>query len=185
MQRQISGRASQIAAIVVLGMFASGPVLAKAPGQSEQGHGNAGKHTEKGQSGKGHGNAGKSGNQGRVEQHQSGDNRGDRRTEHRFDDRQRQTVFTYYESEIRRGNCPPGLAKKQNGCVPPGLAKRYVIGQPLARDIIFYEVPRPVLVHLGAAPSGYRYVRVSNDILLLNRVTGIVVDALQNLGITG
>ena len=28
------------------------------------------------------------------------------------------------------GNCPPGLAKKNNGCLPPGQAKkRYNIGQ--------------------------------------------------------
>ena len=29
-----------------------------------------------------------------------------------------------------RGNCPPGLAKKNNGCTPPGQAKKqYNIGQ--------------------------------------------------------
>ena len=29
-----------------------------------------------------------------------------------------------------RGNCPPGLAKKNNGCTPPGQAKKqYDIGQ--------------------------------------------------------
>jgi len=145
-------------ALVVLGVLATGPAFAKGPKASDQ---------------------------GRAEQHSSGGNHDDRRTEHRFDDRQRQTVYAYYESELRRGQCPPGLAKKHNGCVPPGHAKRYVIGQPLARDIIFYEVPRPVLVHLGSPPRGYRYVRVSNDILLLNAVTGIVVDALQNLGIAG
>lgn len=29
-----------------------------------------------------------------------------------------------------RGNCPPGLAKKNNGCTPPGQAKKqYEVGQ--------------------------------------------------------
>ena len=27
------------------------------------------------------------------------------------------------------GNCPPGLAKKHNGCMPPGQAKKYNRGQ--------------------------------------------------------
>ncbi|MGN6156030.1 MAG: hypothetical protein ACTHN4_09895 [Sphingomicrobium sp.] len=30
-------------------------------------------------------------------------------------------------------NCPPGLAKKNNGCLPPGIAKkRYEVGQRYA-----------------------------------------------------
>ncbi len=27
------------------------------------------------------------------------------------------------------GGCPPGLAKKQNGCMPPGQAKKLLLGQ--------------------------------------------------------
>lgn len=34
-----------------------------------------------------------------------------------------------------RGNCPPGLAKKNNGCTPPGQAKKlYNIGQRYNRN---------------------------------------------------
>ena len=34
-----------------------------------------------------------------------------------------------------RGNCPPGLAKKNNGCMPPGQAKnRYEVGQRYNRN---------------------------------------------------
>lgn len=29
------------------------------------------------------------------------------------------------------GGCPPGLAKKQNGCLPPGQAKKLLRGQHL------------------------------------------------------
>jgi hypothetical protein len=35
-----------------------------------------------------------------------------------------------------RGNCPPGLAKKQNGCMPPGRAKKlYNVGQRYNRNL--------------------------------------------------
>lgn len=95
---------------------------------------------------------------------------------------QRDAIRVYYDDELGRGRCPPGLAKKNNGCLPPGLAKRYEIGRPLPREVIFYEVPRPILERLGPPPRGYRYVRVSNDILMLARGTGIVADALVNLG---
>ena len=35
-----------------------------------------------------------------------------------------------------RGNCPPGLAKKRNGCLPPGQAKKlYNVGQRYNRNL--------------------------------------------------
>jgi len=35
----------------------------------------------------------------------------------------------------RRGSCPPGLAKKNNGCLPPGQAKQmYNVGQRYNRN---------------------------------------------------
>jgi hypothetical protein len=35
----------------------------------------------------------------------------------------------------RRGSCPPGLAKKHNGCLPPGQAKKlYDVGQRYNRN---------------------------------------------------
>jgi len=37
-------------------------------------------------------------------------------------------------------------------------------------------------VQLGPPPSRHRYVRVANDILLLTVGTGMVVDAIENLG---
>ena len=34
-----------------------------------------------------------------------------------------------------RGNCPPGLARKNNGCLPPGQAKKlYNVGQRYNRN---------------------------------------------------
>ena len=94
---------------------------------------------------------------------------------------QRVVVNNYYGNEFRAGRCPPGLAKKNNGCMPPGQAKKYLVGQRLPSNVVYYQVPQTVVYQLGAPPSGYRYVRVASDILLLAVGTGMVVDAIQNL----
>ena len=97
-----------------------------------------------------------------------------------FQDNHRTVVREYYVEQYRTGRCPPGLAKKNNGCMPPGHAKRWQIGQPLARNVVYYEVAPTLVTHFGPAPTGYRYVRVDSDILLIAIATGLVVDALLN-----
>ena len=99
-----------------------------------------------------------------------------------FQDNQRTVVRTYYIEQYRVGRCPPGLAKKNNGCMPPGQARKWAVGQPLPREVVYYSVPAPVVVQLGAPPSGHRYVRVATDILLIAIGTGMVVDAINDLG---
>jgi Ni/Co efflux regulator RcnB len=99
-----------------------------------------------------------------------------------FDDQHRAYVREYYAEQFRGGRCPPGLAKKHNGCMPPGQAKKWQLGRSLPRDVIFYDVPRPLVMQIGAPPRGYRYVRVATDILLIAIGTGMVVDAIQDLG---
>ena len=75
------------------------------------------------------------------------------------------------------------LAKKRNGCLPPGQAKkRWRVGRPLPREVIFHDLPPPLVVELGPPPLGYRYARVANDVLLLAIGTGMVVDAITDLG---
>jgi Ni/Co efflux regulator RcnB len=98
-----------------------------------------------------------------------------------FGDRERRVVRDYYADEFRGGNCPPGLAKKQNGCMPPGLAKKWSVGHRLPADVIFYDLPAEVVVRLGVPPSGHKYVRVAADILLIAVGTGMVVDAIEDL----
>ncbi|MDD5330776.1 MAG: RcnB family protein [Sulfuricella sp.] len=99
-----------------------------------------------------------------------------------FDDRQRVIVHDYYGGQFRTGHCPPGLAKKHNGCMPPGQAKKWEMGRPLPPDIVYYPLPPSVVVQIGPPPAGYRYVRVASDILLIALGTGMVVDAIQDLG---
>jgi Ni/Co efflux regulator RcnB len=98
-----------------------------------------------------------------------------------FNDGQREAVRGYYVRQYGDGRrCPPGLAKKHNGCVPPGQV-RYVVGQPLPRTVTVYSVPQPVIVQLPMTPPGYRYVRVGNDILLVSPQSQLVVDVIAGL----
>lgn len=87
----------------------------------------------------------------------------------------------YYNQPENMGYCPPGLVKKGTGCLPPGQAKPWKLGEILPRHVIYYDVPRSVVVTLGAPPTGYKYVRVASDILLIAIGTSMVVDAMQDL----
>lgn len=75
-----------------------------------------------------------------------------------------------------RDDCPPGLAKKNNGCLPPGQAKKiYHRG-----DILLVDDDRPRTIWQALAdmisppPSGYRYVRTDRDVLLVNDSNRVV-----------
>ncbi|MGZ5910238.1 MAG: DUF1236 domain-containing protein [Reyranella sp.] len=98
-------------------------------------------------------------------------------------DRDRDTVRSWYRNEYAAGRCPPGLAKKNNGCLPPGQAKRmWNMGEPLPRQVVYYPLPRELYGQLTPPPYGYQYVRVDNDILLMVTATRLIVGVLGNLG---
>lgn len=99
----------------------------------------------------------------------------------RFGDNQRRAVRDYYGPLMRIGHCPPGLAKKNNGCLPPGQAKAWRIGQPLPGGVVVYPLPRDLEVRMGTPPAGYKYVRVAADILLIAIGTSMVIDAIEDL----
>lgn len=99
-----------------------------------------------------------------------------------FNDSQRRVAVDYYQPQFRAGKCPPGLAKKGNGCLPPGQAKAWKRGYALPPDVVYYPVPSSVSVRLGTPPAGYKYVRVAADILLIAVGTAMVVDAIEDLG---
>jgi hypothetical protein len=97
-------------------------------------------------------------------------------------DRDRTTVYNYYRGQYAAGNCPPGLAKKNNGCLPPGQAnKLWAIGQPLPGTVAFYPLPGALLAQLTPAPAGYQYVQVASDILMMAIGTRMIVGALADL----
>lgn len=66
--------------------------------------------------------------------------------------------------------------------MPPGQAKKYAVGQRLPNDVVYYPVPQSVSLQLGMPPSGYKYVRVASDILLIAVGSSMVIDAIQDLG---
>jgi Ni/Co efflux regulator RcnB len=164
-------------ALAVAGMLAIGPAMAEKPSWA-----GGGKPDREERS-----------NQRDNQRHdQKGDQRDNRKGERRdsdrqssrdhFDSRHRVMVRDYYGQRYSAGRCPPGLAKKHNGCMPPGQAKKWQIGQRLQRDVIYYSVPQQLVVQIGQPPAGYRYVRVASDILMMAIGTGMIVDAIQDLG---
>ena len=153
-------------ALAIGGMLAAGPLMADKPSWA-----GGGKDQHEAKKGEQHGDAAKS-----PHNAPSGAKSG------HFDDHHRVAVREYYDGQFRSGHCPPGLAKKHNGCMPPGQAKKWQLGQPLPREVVYYSVPQPLLVQIGPPPPGHRYVRVATDILLIAIGTGMVVDAIQDLG---
>jgi Ni/Co efflux regulator RcnB len=98
-------------------------------------------------------------------------------------DRDRNLVRTYYHAEYAAGRCPPGLAKKNNGCLPPGQVNRaWIIGQPLPPQIVYEPMPRELWMQLTPPPYGYEYVRVNDDIVLISSATRVIAALLGNLG---
>ncbi len=98
-----------------------------------------------------------------------------------FGANQRTEVIQYYGQQRKAGGCPPGLAKKNNGCLPPGQAKKWKLGQALPGSVVLYPVPQAVIIKIGPPPAGHQYVRVANDLLLIAIGTQLVVDAIEDL----
>ncbi|MFD1343434.1 excinuclease ABC subunit A [Litorisediminicola beolgyonensis] len=88
--------------------------------------------------------------------------------------------------------CPPGLAKKQNGCTPPGLAKkgvirdedryaeeqlyRYGIGDRIDTDYVVIRDPRRYDLDPGES-----YYRVGETVYRVDRETREVLDVIGAL----
>ena len=154
--------------------LANAPVLANKPDWS------GGFKTIKNDKDKGDNEYGKGGKHSNKDKDDKrNDERRDARVGSYFVEHDRVVVQQYYQQGKR---CPPGLAKKNNGCMPPGQAKKmYVVGQPLPNTVVYSPVPQAVLVKLPPPPPQHRYVGVAGDILLLAIGTSMVVDALGNL----
>lgn len=167
-------------ALAFAGMFAAGPASADNDSKGNKGG--------KGQQQHRHDNDDRKGghNDARKGDFRNDDRRGDDRRgewrDHRFQDNHRMAARDYYDRNYRGSRCPPGLAKKNNGCVPPGLARKWQQGHSLPRNVTYYSVPQPLVLQLGQPPAGYQYVRVSSDILLMELATRIIVDSILDLG---
>ena len=51
----------------------------------------------------------------------------------------------------------------------------------MAQGVIFYDLTPRIARRMGRPPSGYHYVRVAQDILMIATGTGIIVDAVYDL----
>lgn len=165
----------RIVALAITSLFVAGPAFAKGRGGDENGNGN-GKHSQK--------------------QEEKEDRKFEKREEKRdekrevaviqpgthFNEQNRTYVRKYYTDNYGNGKrCPPGLAKKNNGCMPPGQVGNWVVGQPIPRGVTVYPVPQPVIRQLPPAPYGYRYAQLGGDVVLVQQQNNVIVDILQGL----
>jgi Ni/Co efflux regulator RcnB len=154
-----------LVALAIAAAFIAGPAFAK--DHDNDGRGND-KHAQK--------------HEEKAQKHAEKRERQDIRPGTYFNDQHRTFARQYYSEHYGRGhNCPPGLAKKNNGCMPPGQARKWDVGQPIPRGVTVYTVPQPVLVHLPPAPYGYRYARIGGDIVLVQQQNNLIVDIIQGL----
>lgn len=100
-----------------------------------------------------------------------------------FGERQREVAREYYRAERSAGRCPPGLAKKDNGCLPPGQAKKWARGLPLPPDVGYRRLPPDLADRFGPPPAGHELVEIAGDILLVTVGAMLVVEALEGLAL--
>jgi Ni/Co efflux regulator RcnB len=165
-----------ILVLLTAGLLLSAPAFAEKPAWAGKGNGDKQTHQEE------HGNNDR---HDRNDDDRYGDRERNDLNVHvdvHFGDHDRVVIHDYYEERYSRGHCPPGLAKKHNGCMPPGQAKKWTKGRPLPRGVIYHDLPPRVVIELGTPPRGHKYVRVAADILLIAVGTGMVVDAIEDLG---
>lgn len=95
----------------------------------------------------------------------------------------RTIIQEYYTKRyVSKGKCPPGLAKKNNGCLPPGQAQKvWQLQQPLPTYVVLRPLPKNLVMKLGPPPVGYDYGYVDGDVLLYSTVGKVVVDAISSL----
>lgn len=64
--------------------------------------------------------------------------------------------------------------------LPSHIARAFVRGKPLPHGAAPAALPRPLLAKLPAR-QGYDYVRVGDDVALVDKTTRIVVDMIENV----
>jgi len=135
----------------------AGPAIAK-PGN---GHGNG--------NGNGHGNS------HGYDSHGKGHG-----NSHAYENHGKGSLFGYGQ-----GGCPPGLAKKHNGCMPPGQVKKlYRIGQRLPLSYgnrwSFNQVPSGLRQQYGFTPND-RYYYGDGYVYRVDPRTQLVEQAVRAL----
>jgi hypothetical protein len=152
-----------LVAVLLATFVAAAPALAE-----KGGHGKGGGKPDKGTS---HGNShgGGPGNSG----HSKG------KGPKKFEASERSAIESYYRDEYSRsGNCPPGLAKKNNGCIPPGQAKKWSVGSHLPPDVHIAPLPPALVGTLVAPMPGYNYGYVDGGVVLFGVADRVIIDVV-------
>ena len=164
----------RVVALAIASLLFAGPAFAKDKGDDHHGHGKD-KHAQKYE----HKRAKQEAKYARKAEKRE---RKEIKPGSYFNDQQRVDVRDYYvQRYANRKNCPPGLAKKNNGCMPPGLVRSWTVGQPVPAGVTIYAVPQPIIRQLPPAPYGYRYARIGGDLVLVQQQSNLIVDIIQSL----
>lgn len=99
----------------------------------------------------------------------------------RIGSRERDLIRSFLKTNYGK-HCPPGLAKKNNGCLPPGQAKKYRIGGVLGE---YSYLPEALAMRLGPPPRGTFYAMVDKDVVLAVEGTKRILDAVTLLSAVG
>ena len=161
---------ARLIALTIAAIFVAGPTFAKGNDDDDRGRGKD-KHSEKFE-------------KKQQKQAEKAEKRERKEIEQGkyFNDQHRTYVREYYVTNYGPGKkCPPGLAKKNNGCMPPGQVRNWEVGQPIPRNVTVYSIPQPVIRQLPPAPVGYRYARIGNDIVLVQQQNNLIVDIIRGL----
>ena len=157
----------RLVALAIASLFLAAPSFAKDKDRDEDGRGN-GKHAQK--------------HAEKAEKQAMKREREEIKQGAYFNDQHRTYARDYYTQTYGNGKkCPPGLAKKHNGCMPPGQVGHWVVGQPIPRSVPIYSVPQPVISQLPPAPYGYRYARIGNDVVLVQQQNNVIVDIIAGV----
>lgn len=90
-----------------------------------------------------------------------------------------------YDNRYGANSCPPGLAKKGNGCMPPGQAKRlFREGQRIPGGYNYYtdysNIPMQYRTQYGLTDDN-RYIYRDNSIYVVDPRTSVVEQIIQTL----
>ncbi len=134
----------RIAALAIASAFIAAPSFAQGQGhgrgqdkQEEKAERKADKHADK---------AERKAEKRADKQYEKAEKRADKRQREEikqgayFNDDHRRYAREYYAQHYGDGRrCPPGLAKKNNGCMPPGQARKWNVGEPIPRGVVVYS----------------------------------------------
>ncbi len=78
--------------------------------------------------------------------------------------------------------CPPGLAKKNEGCLPPGQARKLARGDRLPAHLSRYNIPSRYQDRYRDNRD-YQYRYEDQSIYRVNRRSGIIDSVISALGL--